>query len=95
MPTTTINLRCFVPALCRSFKDVGPSNLEHLMDQEERRQRLRYAFDSANAIVDLEGLPFSAESKALQELVINGELSFDEAVQEVLWQAKIRPAREQ
>lgn len=54
------------------------------MNDAKSRQQLQLAFDSANAIVNLAGLPFSETSRVLQERVINGEISFDEAVQEAL-----------
>lgn len=34
----------------------------------------------ANAIVDLEGLPFDDPMRAIQERVIRGELTFGEAI---------------
>lgn len=59
------------------------------MEHEERRQLLQLAFDSANAICKLEGGTLSASSRAIQERVINGEISFDEAVREVLNEALV------
>lgn len=50
------------------------------MEHEERRQLLQRAFDFANAITNLEGGTLSAASRAIQERVINGEISFDEAI---------------
>jgi hypothetical protein len=51
--------------------------VKYVADQE----RLAAAFHSANAIVALEGWTPTADDLALQERVIRGELSFDEAVQ--------------
>lgn len=59
------------------------------MEHEERRRRLQLAFDSANAICNLEGGTLSASSRAIQERVINGEITIDEAVREVLNEALV------
>lgn len=59
------------------------------MEHEEIRRRLQLAFDSANAICNLEGGTLSASLRALQERVINGEISFDEAVKAVLDEALV------
>ena len=48
------------------------------------QERLRAAFYSANAIVALEGWKPTVDDVALQERVIRGELSFDEAVQHII-----------
>lgn len=44
----------------------------------------RKAFTAANGIVKLEGWEPSPADLALQERVIRGELTFDEAVREVI-----------
>lgn len=51
------------------------------MSYAAEQEHLRRAFHSANAIVALEGWTPTADDLALQERVIRGELSFDEAVQ--------------
>jgi hypothetical protein len=53
-------------------------------NEQGRRQRLEHAFESANAIVDLDGVPLDAKSRDLQSRVIKGELTFNEAVRLVL-----------
>lgn len=53
---------------------------------------LRDAFDRANHSTRLEGVEVSAEGLALQERVIKGELTFDQAVQETLKAAISRKA---
>lgn len=64
------------------------------MDEQRRRHRLLKAFEVANSIVDLEGLPFTEACKAIQARVIGGEISFDQAVQEVLKDAVSRKGGE-
>lgn len=54
------------------------------MRQLSSHQLTELAFQSANAIGDLAGLPFCAGLKGLQERVIKGELTFNEAVQLVI-----------
>lgn len=54
------------------------------MKQFSERQLMELAFRSANAIVDLAELSSSVDLKALQERVIRGELTFDEAVQLII-----------
>lgn len=46
----------------------------------EQAQRKREAYRQANAIVGLEGWEPSREALAIQEKVIRGELTHDEAV---------------
>jgi len=59
------------------------------MEHEKRRRRLQLSFDSANAICNLEGATLNASSRLIQERVINGEITFDEAVTEVLNEALV------
>lgn len=49
---------------------------------------LRKAFESANAINALSGYLASDADLALQERVIRGEITFDDAVREVIEAAK-------
>lgn len=58
-----------------------------LRDSHQRRESLQRAFDSANAIVDLDGPLLRSEGVELQRKVIEGELTFDQAVQELVDQA--------
>jgi hypothetical protein len=58
------------------------------MEQSSERQLMELAFRSANAIVDLAELSSCVDLKALQERVIRGELTFDEAVQLVIGDAR-------
>lgn len=53
-------------------------------DIKREQRHLELAFESSEAIVRLEGLNDSEESKELQQRIIAGELSFEEAVQIVL-----------
>lgn len=53
------------------------------LSQRDRRH-LEIAFESANAIVKLAGLQGSEDITGLRERIIEGELTFDEAVQIVL-----------
>lgn len=53
------------------------------LSQSERRH-LEIAFESSRAIVELAGLQASEELPSLRERIIEGELTFDEAVQIVL-----------
>lgn len=46
------------------------------------------AFESANAIINLAGLRFCGDLKELQERIIRGELTFDDAVQLVIQQVR-------
>jgi hypothetical protein len=55
------------------------------------RRHLELAFESSVAILKLEGFSDSEESKELQQRVILGELSCEEAVQVVLQRAKTLP----
>ncbi|MDB5824569.1 MAG: hypothetical protein JWR21_3273 [Herminiimonas sp.] len=47
----------------------------------EMQIKLVRAFAKANAIVDLDGLPMTADMQEMQGKIIVGEMSFDEAVQ--------------
>lgn len=69
--------------ILRRAKAMVSASKEDLMDHNENRQRLRRAFDFANAIVKLEGGALTTASKAIQERVIDGEITFDQAVKEV------------
>lgn len=56
------------------------------------RRYLELAFESSNAILMLEGFTANEESKELQERIISGEVSFEEAIQIVLHRARaLRP----
>jgi hypothetical protein len=57
------------------------------VDDEER---LREAYKSANAINRLEGYEATDADLARQERVIRGELTFDEAVQEIIGHMRSR-----
>lgn len=52
------------------------------------QEQLRHAFKSANSIVALEGWKPTPDDLALQERVILGELTFDEAVQVCIAQVR-------
>jgi hypothetical protein len=54
----------------------------------EQEQRKREAYRQANAIVGLEGWEPSCEALAIQEKVIRGELTHDEAVAAHIAQVK-------
>jgi hypothetical protein len=54
----------------------------------DNQEQLRQAFRSANAIVALEGWKPKPADLALQERVILGELTFDEAVQICIAEAR-------
>lgn len=56
-------------------------------DIKSEQRHLELAFESSDAIVRLEGLNESDESKELQQRIIAGELSIEEAVQLVLRRA--------
>lgn len=49
-----------------------------------KRRHLEIAFESSSAIVKLAGLQEAEELTGLQKRIIEGELTFDEAVQIVL-----------
>lgn len=48
------------------------------------RRHLELAFESSNAILMLEGLTANEESKEMQQRIISGEVSFEEAIRIVL-----------
>lgn len=54
------------------------------------RHELQRAFDTANAIVDLDGLYMSQSAQALQQRVIDGEIDFDQAAMIIIEKARAR-----
>lgn len=54
------------------------------------RVEMQRAFDTANAIVDLDGLLLSQSAKALQQKVIDGEYDFDQAAKIITDKARAR-----
>lgn len=54
----------------------------------DKQEQIRRAFKSANSIVALEGWEPKPADLALQERVILGELTFDEAVQICIAEAR-------
>jgi hypothetical protein len=66
----------FAPLFCGTL---GFTSKELTM--MNREENLRKAYKDANAIVALEGWEPSPGALAIQELVIKGELTHDEAVQ--------------
>jgi hypothetical protein len=56
----------------------------------DEEKRLRAAFQSANAIVDLAGLPFNDEMAVRQERIIRGEMTFDEAIAQIISMLKAK-----
>jgi hypothetical protein len=60
--------------------------VDHLLDDE--RRHLELAFESSAAIVNLSGFEQSQRSLEIRSRVVAGELSFDDAVQIILDNAK-------
>lgn len=54
------------------------------------RRYLELAFESSDAILKLEGLTANEESKEMQQLIISGEVSVEEAIRIVLQRARAR-----
>lgn len=54
------------------------------MNTDDQRQSLQAAFDASNAIADLEGLPFTGRMRRMQARIVAGELSFEEAIAEII-----------
>lgn len=63
------------------------AKLKFAIDEEKK---LRAAFQSANAIVDLAGLPFNDEMAVRQERIIRGEMTFDEAIAQIISMLKAK-----
>jgi hypothetical protein len=51
---------------------------------DNERAQMQAAFDASNAINDLDGVPFTARCRQLQERIIAGELTFDAAIAEIV-----------
>ena len=60
--------------------------VDHLLDEASRH--LEVAFESSTAIVKLSGFELSQRSLELKERIVAGELTFDEAVQIVIDNAR-------
>jgi hypothetical protein len=61
-------------------------HIDHLLDEASRH--LEVAFESSTAIVKLSGFELSQRSLGLKERIVAGELTFDEAVQIVIDNAR-------
>lgn len=51
------------------------------LNSRAEQLELAAAFRAGNAIVDLEGLPFSKETEDVQKKIIRGELTFEQAIE--------------
>ena len=58
------------------------------MSTTPTKEQLTAAFEQADAILALEGMVKPADFEQVQQAVINGELTFDQAVAQVVAEAK-------